>query len=317
MSDASTTFFTDEIAPRCLQAVLGLIVPRPIGWIGSLSAGRRELAPYSFFNLIGNDPMHVPSPGSVGGGDKDSLANVKQVPEFTVNIVTAETVAAMNDTAATLPPEEDEFEHAGLTKLASERIRPPALRRRPPRWVIVVDIVHVGRAGGGNDLVIGEVVVVHVPIESSTALASTSPSCGRLAATPATGTPTPPTCSTSPDRPDGDQHEDLAGSTVAVGVATAGNGRPSRRCRLCRTHVRGRSCCGRRYRQRLDRLDGRPRAGHAGPVDAHRRRAEWPMPSVLPMPGVTYQVGIPNRRSSIGRSRPSSTDRRRGADRRR
>jgi flavin reductase (DIM6/NTAB) family NADH-FMN oxidoreductase RutF len=166
MSDASTTFFTDEIAARdAYKLCSGLIVPRPIGWIGSLSAdGVANLAPYSFFNLIGNDPMHVAfSPGSVGGGDKDSLANVKQVPEFTVNIVTAETVAAMNDTAATLPPEEDEFEHAGLTKLASERIRPPRVAEATATMeCIVVDIVHVGRAGGGNDLVIGEVVVVHV-----------------------------------------------------------------------------------------------------------------------------------------------------------
>ena len=166
MSDASTTFFTDEIAAHdAYKLCSGLIVPRPIGWIGSLSAeGIANLAPYSFFNLIGNDPMHVAfSPGSVGGGDKDSLANVKQVPEFTVNIVTAETVAAMNDTAATLPPEEDEFEHAGLTKLASERIRPPRVAEATATMeCVVADIVHIGRAGGGNDLVIGEVVVVHV-----------------------------------------------------------------------------------------------------------------------------------------------------------
>ena len=88
MSDASTTFFTDEMAAHdAYKLCTGLIVPRPIGWIGSLSAdGIANLAPYSFFNLIGNDPMHVAfSPGSVGGGDKDSLANVKQVPEFTIN----------------------------------------------------------------------------------------------------------------------------------------------------------------------------------------------------------------------------------------
>ena len=166
MSDAPTTFFTDEMAAHdAYKLCSGLIFPRPIGWIGSLSAdGIANLAPYSFFNLIGNDPMHVAfSPGSVGGGDKDSLANVKQVPEFTVNIVTAETVAAMNDTAATLPSEEDEFEHAGLTKLASERIRPPRVAEATATMeCIVVDIVHVGRSGGGNDLVIGEVVVVHV-----------------------------------------------------------------------------------------------------------------------------------------------------------
>ena len=57
MSDASTTFFTDEMAAHdAYKLCTGLIVPRPIGWIGSLSAdGIANLAPYSFFNLIGND----------------------------------------------------------------------------------------------------------------------------------------------------------------------------------------------------------------------------------------------------------------------
>ncbi|MEO0494550.1 MAG: flavin reductase family protein [Actinomycetota bacterium] len=166
MSDPSTTFLIDEIAPHdAYKLCSGLIVPRPIGWIGSLSAdGIANLAPYSFFNLIGNDPMHVGfSPGSVGGSDKDSLANVRAVPEFTVNIVTDETVVAMNDTAATLPPEEDEFEHAGLTKLDSQLIRPPQVAEAIATMECrVTDIVHIGREGGGNDLVVGEVIAIHV-----------------------------------------------------------------------------------------------------------------------------------------------------------
>ena len=166
MADASTTFVLDEIAPHdAYKLCSGLIVPRPIGWVGTLSAdGIANLAPYSFFNLIGNDPMHVAfAPGSVGGSDKDSLANVRVVPEFTVNIVTDETVVAMNETAATLPPEEDEFEHAGLTKLDSLLIRPPRVAEATATMECkVTDIVHVGRDGGGNDLVVGEVIAIHV-----------------------------------------------------------------------------------------------------------------------------------------------------------
>ena len=166
MAEPHTTFTVDEIAPHdAYKLCSGLIVPRPVGWIGSVSAeGIANLAPYSFFNLIGSDPMHAAfSPGSVGGSDKDSLANVRAVPEFTVNIVTDETVAAMNETAATLPPEEDEFEHAGLTKLDSTVIRPPRVAEATATMECrVTDIVHVGRAEGGNDLVIGEVLVIHV-----------------------------------------------------------------------------------------------------------------------------------------------------------
>lgn len=166
MTESSTSFVIGEINPLdAYKLCSGLVVPRPIGWIGTLSTdGVANLAPYSFFNLIGNDPMHVAfSPGSMGGGDKDSLANARAVPEFTVNIVTDETVVAMNDTAATLPPEEDEFEHAGLTKLASTLITPPRVAEATATMECkVTDIVHVGREGGGNDLVIGEVVVIHV-----------------------------------------------------------------------------------------------------------------------------------------------------------
>ncbi len=140
----------------------GLIVPRPIGWIGTVSAaGVPNLAPYSFFNLIGSDPIHAAySPG--GGARKDSLDNVRDIPEFTINVVTDETVEAMNDTAATLDAEADEFEHAGLTKLASTEIRPPRVAEATATMECrVTDIVHVGREGGGNHLVIGEILVIH------------------------------------------------------------------------------------------------------------------------------------------------------------
>ena len=64
----------------------GLIVPRPIGWIGSISAdGVVNLAPYSFFNVVsGQPPTFVFSPGR--GGRKDTLANVREVGEFTINV---------------------------------------------------------------------------------------------------------------------------------------------------------------------------------------------------------------------------------------
>ncbi len=72
----------------------GLVVPRPIGWIGSIDAdGGTNLAPYSFFNMVsGAPPTFVFSPGN--GARRDTLDNVRAVPEFTINIVTDGVVEA-------------------------------------------------------------------------------------------------------------------------------------------------------------------------------------------------------------------------------
>ena len=165
MAEPHTTFRVADIGGDGYKLGTGLVVPRPIGWIGSRSAdGRDNLAPYSFFNVMSGDPLHVVfAPGVGEGVRKDTLDNVTATREFTVNIVTAETVEAMNATAASLPPDEDEFDHAGLTKLASHDIAPFRVGEAAATMECrVVDIVHIGREGGGSGLVIGEVLVIHV-----------------------------------------------------------------------------------------------------------------------------------------------------------
>jgi flavin reductase (DIM6/NTAB) family NADH-FMN oxidoreductase RutF len=101
----------------------GLIVPRPIGWIGSISSdGVANLAPYSFFNCVsGNPPTFAFAPGR--GARKDTLANVREVGEFTINIVTIEVVEAMNATAASHAADVDEFAAAGLTAADGRRVQ--------------------------------------------------------------------------------------------------------------------------------------------------------------------------------------------------
>jgi flavin reductase (DIM6/NTAB) family NADH-FMN oxidoreductase RutF len=141
----------------------GLIVPRPIGWIGSISAdGIANLAPYSFFNCVsGAPPTFVFSPGR--GGRKDTLDNVREVGEFTVNIVTEEVAEAMNATSATHPADVDEFEAAGLTAVPSTSIRPPMVGEcKANIECVVTQIVDIGHADHGNALVIGEAVEFHV-----------------------------------------------------------------------------------------------------------------------------------------------------------
>lgn len=141
----------------------GLIVPRPIGWIGSIDGdGNTNLAPYSFFNMVsGAPPTFVFAPGN--SARRDTLRNVRSVPEFTINIVTDEVVEIMNATAASLDADESEFDLDGITAVASERIRPPRVGEcKASIECVVDDIVVVGDPHAGNSLVIGHAVMFHV-----------------------------------------------------------------------------------------------------------------------------------------------------------
>ena len=141
----------------------GLIVPRPIGWIGSIDGnGNTNLAPYSFFNMVsGVPPTFVFSPGNAGR--KDTLDNVKAVPEFTINIVTDEVAEAMNATAATLPADRSEFDLPGITAVPSQIVQPPRVGEcKATIECVVDDIVPVGHPDLGNSLVIGHAVMFHV-----------------------------------------------------------------------------------------------------------------------------------------------------------
>jgi len=105
------------------QLMTALVIPRPIGWISTLSAsGVRNVAPYSYFNLMGSDPFYVAF-GSTGV--KDSVSNLREVPEFVANIVTMHILEKMNFTSADFPRDQDEFEWAGLTPVPSAKVRPP------------------------------------------------------------------------------------------------------------------------------------------------------------------------------------------------
>jgi len=104
------------------QLMTALVIPRPIGWISTISArGMRNVAPYSYFNLMGSDPFYVAFGSS---GVKDSLANLREVPEFVANIVSMDVLEKMNFTSTDFPRDEDEFAWAGLTPALSAKVRP-------------------------------------------------------------------------------------------------------------------------------------------------------------------------------------------------
>lgn len=159
-----SAFAVDELTGADpYKLTTGLIVPRPIGWIGTLSgSGTPNLAPYSFFNAVsGNPPTFVFAPAI--GMRKDTLDNVREVGEFTINIVTEEVGEAMNTSSATVEADVDEFALAGVTAVPSTRIAPPMVGEcKANIECVVTDIVEVGRPGAGNALVIGEAVMFHV-----------------------------------------------------------------------------------------------------------------------------------------------------------
>ncbi|MCC6532574.1 MAG: flavin reductase family protein [Burkholderiales bacterium] len=134
-----------------------MVVPRPIGWISTVSAsGVRNLAPYSYFNLMGGDPFLV---AFASTGVKDSLRNIREVPQFVCNIVTGHVLEKMNFTSADYPHDQDEFEWAGLAPVASVKVRPPRVREAKAH--LECELVQVVSERNSH-VVIGRVVHVHV-----------------------------------------------------------------------------------------------------------------------------------------------------------
>jgi flavin reductase (DIM6/NTAB) family NADH-FMN oxidoreductase RutF len=135
----------------------GLVIPRPVGWISTLSAaGIRNLAPYSYFNLMGSDPFYCAFGSS---GVKDTLANLREVPEFVANIATMDLLEQMNFTSADYPSAEDEFGWAGLTPVPSAKVRPARVGEAKAH--LECEVRHVYR-DGDTHIVIARIVHVHV-----------------------------------------------------------------------------------------------------------------------------------------------------------
>ncbi|MDX1449330.1 MAG: flavin reductase family protein, partial [Acidimicrobiia bacterium] len=147
------------------KLLIGLVVPRPIGWIGSVdAAGVRNLAPYSFFNAVAATPPTVLfSPLSRSGGAKDTLSNVRETGEFTVNVASYDLADSMNSSSAAHPREVDEFEVTGLTPVVGSKVAAPLVAEAKANLeCVVTQLVPVGRPPLDGTLVIGEVVAFHV-----------------------------------------------------------------------------------------------------------------------------------------------------------
>ena len=165
--EPATSFDPAELSPvDAYKLLTGLVTPRPIGWIGTVSEdGERNLAPYSFFNAVCADPPTVLFSAGRPGRLQDTLANSLRVGEFTVNIVDEAMAEAMNLTAGEYEPGVDEFELAGVTPIVGDEVRAPMVAESPARFeCVVTQHVDLGPVGGEpvNTVVFGEVKAMHV-----------------------------------------------------------------------------------------------------------------------------------------------------------
>ncbi len=140
------------------------IVPRPIGWITTISRdGVPNLAPYSFFNGVAQDPPMVMF--SNNGPEKDSLVNCEQTGEFVANLATWDLRDRVNRTSAPVGPEVDEFAVAELERAPARLVKPPRVKAAP---IHLECLYHqtvelpCGVPGGRNAMVLGRVIGIHI-----------------------------------------------------------------------------------------------------------------------------------------------------------
>jgi flavin reductase (DIM6/NTAB) family NADH-FMN oxidoreductase RutF len=155
---------------RLHQLLLGAIGPRPIAFASTLDQnGNANLAPFSFFNVFSaNPPILVFSPALSGrtGQSKDTFNNAKVVPEVVINVVNYNMVHQMSLASSPYAPGIDEFIKAGFTPLASEKVAPFRVAEAPVQFECKVNqIIELGQEGGAGNLIICEVVQLHIQEE--------------------------------------------------------------------------------------------------------------------------------------------------------
>lgn len=143
------------------KLLVGTIIPRPIAFVTSKSEdGIVNAAPFSYFNIVSsNPPMLSVSVQRKGDDKKDTARNVLAGKEFVVHIVDEENVFEVNETAASLPPNESEIDVTKLTLVDSEEIDVPAVEQSKVRFECVL---HQAIDLPNTDLLIGRIVRIHV-----------------------------------------------------------------------------------------------------------------------------------------------------------
>jgi len=147
--------------------LLGAIAPRPIAFASTIDEdGNPNLSPFSFFNVFGaNPPMLVFSPArSVRDNKtKHTLDNAEETREVVINVVNYDIVQQMSLSSTMYPKGVNEFEKAGFTMLPSDKVKPFRVAESPVQFECkVTDIIYTGTEGGAGNLIVCEVVKLHI-----------------------------------------------------------------------------------------------------------------------------------------------------------
>lgn len=147
--------------------LLGAVAPRPIAFASTIDEkGNPNLSPFSFFNVFGsNPPIMIFSPARRvrDNTTKHTLDNALAIKEVVINVVNYNIVQQMSLSSTEYPEGVNEFEKAGFTMLPSDEIKPFRVAESPVQFECKVkDVIFTGDEGGAGNLIVCEVVKIHI-----------------------------------------------------------------------------------------------------------------------------------------------------------
>ena len=147
--------------------LLGAVTPRPIALASTIDlSGSVNLSPFSFFNCFGANPPVVifsPSRRVRDNTTKHTYENILEVPEVVIHIVSFDIVQQTSLASSEYPKEVNEFEKAGFHPVKSVMVRPPRVQESPVAMECkVLQVIQTGDQGGAGNLVICEVLLMHI-----------------------------------------------------------------------------------------------------------------------------------------------------------
>jgi flavin reductase (DIM6/NTAB) family NADH-FMN oxidoreductase RutF len=156
------------------NALLTAIAPRPICFASTMDKeGNPNLSPFSFFNIFGSNPTRFifsPARRVRDNTIKHTLENAISTKEVVINVVNYAMVQQMSLSSCEYPKGVSEFEKAGFTPIASEKVKPFRVKESPVQFECkVVDVIETGKEGGAGNLIIAEMVLMHISPDVLTA----------------------------------------------------------------------------------------------------------------------------------------------------
>jgi flavin reductase (DIM6/NTAB) family NADH-FMN oxidoreductase RutF len=161
-------FYQPKKKPLSIDPFKSIVFPRPIGWISSVDKkGIANLAPYSYFNAIADEPPQVMFAAGVPDKPrkkKDTLSNILETKEFVVNFATTTTREKMNLSSADIPENEDEFTFIKLKKRKSKLVKAPSVADSPVNLecILLKTFQLKSNINKQATMIIGEVIGIYI-----------------------------------------------------------------------------------------------------------------------------------------------------------